>query len=140
MILQSHLIYLWLRIIQKALMLTPPPPLQHRHTWNGYLLTGRCCSRGRVPFVSGASFFRGTYLVTDLKPLAPPTECTVVEVSSALSRRSKKFAKKNQQKTMLINRNLKCQPYIVDVRSIAVFTANFVTVRGVLAPLFRIEC
>ena len=48
-ILQSHLIYLWLIIIQKALMLTPP--LQHRHTWNGYLLTGRCCSRGRVPFV-----------------------------------------------------------------------------------------
>ena len=41
---------------------------------------------------------------------------------------------------MLINQNLKCQPYIVDVRSIAVFTANFVMVRGVLAPLFRIEC
>ena len=20
----------------------PPPPLQHRHTWNGYLLTGSC--------------------------------------------------------------------------------------------------
>ena len=26
------------------------PPLQHRHTWNGYLLTGSCCSRGRVSF------------------------------------------------------------------------------------------
>ena len=105
-ILQSNLIYLWLRIIQKALMLTPPP-LQHRHTWNGYLLTDRCCSRGRVPFVLLLSkrrrvfFFRGTHLVTDLKPLAPPTECTVVEVSSAVSRRSKQFAKKNSKKQCL---------------------------------------
>ena len=39
-----------------------------------------------------------------------------------------------------LDRKLKFQPYIVDVWSIAVFTANFVTVRGVLAPLFRIEC
>ena len=37
-----------------------------------------------------------------------------------------------------MDRKLKFQPYIVCVRSIAVFTANFVTVRGVLAPLFRI--
>ena len=66
-----------------------PPPLQHRHTWNGYLFTGSCCSRGRVPFVllldldfgvfeietqTCASFFRGTHLVTDLKPLAPHTD------------------------------------------------------------------
>ena len=58
------------------------------------------------------------------------------QVSSAFSRRSRKLA----QKTMLIDRKLKFQPYIVDVRSIAVFTANFVTVRGVLAPLFRIAC
>ena len=37
-----------------------------------------------------------------------------------------------------MDRKLKFQPYIVCVRSIAVFTANFVTVRGVLAPHFRI--
>ena len=57
------------------------------------------------------------------------------QVSSAFSRRSNKFAQKTPQKTILIDRKLKFQPYIVDVRSIAVFTANFVTVRGVLAPL-----
>ena len=87
----------------------------------GYLLTGR-----------------RTHLVTDLKPLAPPTECTVTEVSSALSRRSKKFAQKNSKKSILINRNLLFQPYIFAVRSLAVFTANFVTVRGALALRFRI--
>ena len=45
-----------------------------------------------------ASFFRGTHLVTDLKPLAPPT---VAEVSSALSRRAKKCAHKNGKKQYL---------------------------------------
>ena len=77
-----------------------PPPLQHRHTWNGYryLLT----ARGRVSFCSepwimhyvihfGVSFFRGTHLVTDLKQLAPPYRPSVAEVSSVLSRRAKKF-------------------------------------------------
>ena len=44
---------------------------------------------------------------------------------------------KTPQKTILIDRKLKFQPYIVDVWSIAVFTAHFVTVRGVLAPLFQ---
>ena len=33
---------------------------------------------------------------------------------------------KNPQKTILIDRKLKFQPYIVDVRSIAVFTPNFI--------------
>ena len=105
-ILQSHLIYLWLRIIQKALMLTPPP---HSNTDTPEMVTclpadavrageclSFCCCRN-----AGASFFRGTHLVTDLKPLAPPTECTVVAVSSALSRRSKKIAKKNSKKQCL---------------------------------------
>ena len=44
------------------------------------------------------------------------------------------------KKAVLIDRKLKFQPNIVDVRSIAVFTANVVTVRGVLAPLFMIVC
>ena len=52
------------------------------------------------------------------------------QVSSAFSRRSKKNCSKNPQKTILIDRKLKFQPYIVDVWSIAVFTANFVTVRA----------
>ena len=69
-------------------MLTPPPH-SNTDTWNGYLLTGSCCSRGRVPFVllldldfgvfeietQVRLFFRGTHLVTDLKPLAPHTDC-----------------------------------------------------------------
>ena len=74
-------------------------------------------ARGRVSFCSepwimhyiihfGVSFFRGTHLVTDLKPLALPYIPSVSEVCSVLSRRAKIFAQKKRQKTILINRKL----------------------------------
>ena len=83
-------------------MLTPPPtPTQTHLEWllayRQMLFARASAFRSAVVETQAPLFFLGTHLVTDLKPLAPPTECTVVEVSSALSRRSKKFAQKNNE-------------------------------------------
>ena len=76
---------------------------------------------------AGASFFRGTHLVTDLNPLAPHYGPS-----------GKKSCAKKRQKTIPINRKLEFQPYIRSGTSISLFTANFVAVRGTLALMFLI--
>ena len=105
-------------------------------------------ARGRVSFCSepwimhyvihfGVSFFRGTHLVTDLKPLAPPYRPSVSEVCSVLSRRAKYLRKKkakNTYKSKIIIPTL----FIRSGTSISLFTANFVAVRGAIALIFRI--
>ena len=91
---------------------TPPPPtptqthlewlLAYRQMLFARAARERASAfRSAVVETQARLFFRGTHLVTDLKPLAPPTECTVVEVSSALCRRSKKLAKKTRKKHYL---------------------------------------
>ena len=83
----------------------PPTPTQTHLEWllayRQMLFARASAFRSAVVETQARLFFRGTHLVTDLKPLAPPTECTVVEVSSALSRRSKKIAQKNSKKQCL---------------------------------------
>ena len=49
----------------------------------------------------GVSFFRGTHLVTDLKPLALPYRPSVAEVSWVLSGQVNKCAKKTGKKQYL---------------------------------------
>ena len=71
--LKRPLNLLMARIIQKALMLNP-------HSNTDTLGTATClpvagCAPGVFENEAQARlFFRGTHLVTDLKPLAPPTE------------------------------------------------------------------
>ena len=104
-ILQSHLIYLWLRIKKSVDVDTPPTPTQTHMEWllpyRQMLFARASAFRSAVVETQARLFFRGTHLVTDLKPLAPPTECTVVEVSSALCRRSKKLAQQTRKKQYL---------------------------------------
>ena len=89
------------------------PPFQHSHTWNGYLLTGSCCSRGRVSFCCWTwtleclklkrrrVFFLGYAFGYGHKTTGATYGPSVAEVSSALSRRAKKCAQKNRQKKIL---------------------------------------
>ena len=76
----------------------PPTPTQTHLEWllayRQMLFARASAFCSAVVETQARLFFRSTHLVTDLKPLAPPTECTVVEVSSALSRRSKNLPKK----------------------------------------------
>ena len=91
-------------IIQKALMLTPHYNTDTVGTATCLPVAG-CAppARGRVSWSvwkwsAGASFFRGTHLVTDLKPLAPPTERQWIRLVRLLAAGKKKLTKKSATK------------------------------------------
>ena len=78
------------------------PPLQHSHTWNGYLLTGSCCSRGRVSFCCWTWTLECLKLKRRrIKPLAPHTDRQWLRLLRLLAAGQKNVRKKTGKKQYL---------------------------------------